>query len=42
MTVLFFVALAMAAESPTGHRTTPPVIQSVSPRGIAQGTTVEL
>src|ERR1700694_814264 len=43
--VLIFAALsaiAIADESPTGNRTTPPTIASVSPRGISRGTTAEV
>ncbi len=39
---LSVVAFAAKSESPTGHRTTPPVISSVAPMGVARGTTVEL
>ena len=40
-----FFALALIAASgdhPTGNRTTPPILNSVSPVGIARGTTVEM
>jgi len=40
-----FTAAAFAAattESPTGSRTTPPTISSVSPRGVPRGATTEL
>ncbi len=43
-----FLVLALSAaafadnESPSGNRTTPPTISSVSPRGMARGTTVEM
>jgi len=40
-----FFALALIAASgdhPTGNRTTPPILNSVSPIGIARGTTVEM
>lgn len=45
--LFLFVALAapLAAEKidhPTGYRTTPPIINSVTPRGISRGTTAEL
>src|SRR5690349_11995056 len=36
------LALADTNPWPTGNRTTPPTINSVSPRGIARGTTVEM
>src|ERR1022692_2900164 len=40
------VAAAFAANTtsdwPTGNRTTPPTINSVSPRGVPRGTTTEL
>ena len=42
MTLLLLIGLAAAADLSTGNRTTPPVIQSVAPLGIAQGTTAEL
>src|SRR5438309_2162987 len=29
-------------DSPSGNRTTPPTISSVSPRGVARGTTLEM
>jgi hypothetical protein len=35
-------ALAADTDSPSGNRTTPPTVNSVSPRGIARGTTVEM
>lgn len=42
---VFLLALTLSAASgdrPTGDRTTPPTLNSVSPVGIARGTTVEL
>ena len=35
-------AAAADTDSPSGRRTTPPTINTVSPRGIARGTTVEM
>jgi hypothetical protein len=44
--VFAFAAVAFAAntttDSPTGNRTTPPTINSVSPRGVPRGATTEL
>jgi hypothetical protein len=45
--ILLFAAIASVAvadtnPSPSGNRTTPPTINSVSPRGVARGTTVEM
>jgi hypothetical protein len=43
--LVFLLALTLSAASsdrPTGDRTTPPTLNSVSPVGIARGTTVEL
>ncbi len=44
--VLLFAALGCAVfadtDSPTGNRTTPPTINSIAPRGVARGTTVEM
>ena len=44
--VFAFAAAAFAAntttDSPTGNRTTPPTINSVSPRGVPRGATTEL
>jgi len=46
--LLIFAGLAAAAfaqtptDWPTGNRTTPPTINSVSPRGVARGATVEM
>jgi len=46
--LLFISAITAAAyaqtatESPTGNRTTPPTINSVSPMGVARGATVEM
>ncbi|HLK22247.1 MAG TPA: hypothetical protein VKT81_25045, partial [Bryobacteraceae bacterium] len=43
--VSFFAASLIAATSgdhPTGNRTTPPTLNSVSPIGVSRGTTVEL
>jgi WD40 repeat protein len=41
--VIALSAVALAdTESPSGNRTTPPTINSVSPRGVARGTTVEM
>ncbi|MDQ2898977.1 MAG: PPC domain-containing protein, partial [Acidobacteriota bacterium] len=37
-----FLAFAAKSESPTGSRTTPPVISSVAPMGVSRGTTAEL
>jgi hypothetical protein len=34
--------LAVAADQPTGNRITPPTLSSVSPVGVARGTTVEI
>ncbi len=34
--------LAAAADNPTGNRITPPTLNSVSPVGVARGTTVEI
>jgi hypothetical protein len=42
---VFLLALTLSAASsdrPTGNRTTPPTLNSVSPVGISRGTTVEL
>lgn len=42
---VFLLALSLSAASsdrPTGNRTTPPTLNSVSPVGISRGTTVEL
>src|SRR5579884_1486360 len=43
-TVLLLTACLMAGEldSPSGHRTTPPILNVVSPTGIPRGTTTEL
>jgi hypothetical protein len=41
--VIALSAVALAdTESPSGNRTTPPTINSVSPRGVARQTTVEM
>src|SRR5580658_3942274 len=43
--LVFLLALTLSAASsdrPTGDRTTPPTLNSVSPVGVARGTTVEL
>jgi len=46
--ILFFAAITAAAfaqsstEWPTGNRTTPPTINSVTPLGVARGATVEM
>src|SRR2546422_420352 len=46
--ILLFVAITAAAfaqsstEWPTGNRTTPPTINSVTPLGVARGATVEM
>src|SRR5580658_2981984 len=44
--ILAFSVAAVAAnsttDSPTGNRTTPPTISSVSPRGVPRGATTEL
>jgi hypothetical protein len=41
--VIALSAVALAdTESPSGNRTTPPTINSVSPRGVARGTVVEM
>ena len=43
--LVFLLALTLSAASsdrPTGNRITPPTLNSVSPVGIARGTTVEL
>jgi hypothetical protein len=43
--IVSFLALALIAASgdhPTGNRTTPPVLSSISPVGMARGTTVEM
>src|ERR1017187_9549117 len=46
--LLIFVCTAAGAfaasttDSPTGNRTTPPTINSVSPRGVPRGATTEL
>src|ERR1700735_4338711 len=37
-----FIGALMAADEPTGSRITPPTLNSVSPAGIARGTTVEM
>jgi hypothetical protein len=45
LSLVFICALAAVAadnESPTGNRTTPPTVNSVSPRGVTRGATVEL
>ncbi len=39
---LFAVSSLMAADHPTGSRITPPTLNSVSPTGIARGTTIEI
>ncbi|MGH9631051.1 MAG: hypothetical protein ACRD7E_22315 [Bryobacteraceae bacterium] len=36
------VSFGATADHPTGNRITPPTISSISPKGIARGTTVEL
>src|SRR6266478_4693596 len=46
--ILLFVAITAAAfaqtsiEWPTGNRTTPPTINSVTPMGVARGATLEM
>lgn len=43
--IFALVSLALSAaaiDSPSGHRTTPPTLNSVSPQGLARGTTTEL
>ena len=40
--LLPLLSFAAKVESPTGSRITPPTIASVSPRGVARGTTVEI
>jgi hypothetical protein len=39
---LFGVSILIAADQPTGSRITPPTLNSVSPVGIARGTTIEM
>jgi hypothetical protein len=39
---LLLTSMLFAQDHPTGNRTTPPTIASVSPNGAARGTTVEL
>src|SRR5260370_18043067 len=39
---LIFPLLAADLDSPPGHRTTPPTLNSVSPLGIPRGTTTEV
>ena len=40
--LLFTAAAALAADWPTGNRTTPPTIDSVQPQGVARGATLEM
>ena len=40
--LLLTAGVAFAADWPTGNRTTPPTIDSVQPRGVARGATLEM
>src|ERR1700719_5253659 len=42
VTILSIPLTAADLDSPSGHRTTPPTLNSVSPLGIPRGTTTEL
>src|SRR5437660_10000381 len=42
LALLAFSVIAADLGSPSGHRTTPPTLNSVTPLGIARGTTTEL
>jgi hypothetical protein len=40
--VVLTACAAFAADSPTGHRMTPPTIDTVQPQGVARGATLEM